>query len=834
MASYVSNQPIQYNQTTSNINLPLEANVLNTLEGRYNQNKAQIQQVLDAYGSIDLLRDEDKEYLAGKLRDVTESINNSGNRNLARSYVAQDILNKAKTVAQDTVVLNAMESTLNKKNYDSQYSEMCKKDPSKCNDLNYEYGLYKAGYNEYMAGKSDKLGSVKVRPYTDFMSNAIKKAKDLKDLKGDQEIEIPNPSKPGGYIKKKISGLTVDEVMNYFPEILSSEEREQMKIDGWGRMKNMDSRMIEQEANVFFNTKLKLLDDVIKEQDSIINGDGYSQSQKDDATRLKQVYQAQKNDYSLLSTQVNKQSPEEVGYLFQKESFNKTAANLFTGRTSITYDDSGYYSMEKLKLDYSAEQRAIEKHNADMAEHNAKMAKDYGLNADGTPKTDTWTQTPEEEQNVGDKTSDYEKARTAYDDSFREIVSTVESVYNNDIVSESNKNKFLTQLKANNYTVKNGKIVSLIPNNTVSKASAAEVAYREARLDVYDANADKIITEASTTRELLLHPLVEAEKGEPVNEPTYTQTYTDPMGGVYETPVGKVPDIKKMSERLQKYDIGSLLPSKYKNVINITQEGDRSRLIQMLPQTIKDTDGNVVATGVGAFNAKNPVTIKKIPDGYVIEQDRGISDSGEDKGKPLQPATTTVYRNSAAYNYIEQHVNTIQSNNISVQSVPKTFSITPIVKPTFVDDNNKDLKNNYINRLITNVNQKTLSEIGSSVTPQGLPLINPAIFLTKEDSKNYFKAILSKKATEEQIDNLLKRVESKFDEYSIKVKPNTNKQNWILEFDSPYSSEKSVKILGGSELHKDYSYMVKTFPQVLILSEIAKELIKNPQQIDKI
>ena len=182
MASYVSNQPIQYNRTTSNINLPLEANVLNTLEGRYNQNKAQIQQVLDAYGSIDLLRDEDKEYLAGKLRDVTESINNSGNRNLARSYVAQDALNKAKTVAQDTVVLNAMESTLNKKSYDSQYSEMCKKDPSKCNDLNYEYGLYKAGYNEYMAGKSNKLGSVKVRPYTDSMSNAIKKAKDLKDL----------------------------------------------------------------------------------------------------------------------------------------------------------------------------------------------------------------------------------------------------------------------------------------------------------------------------------------------------------------------------------------------------------------------------------------------------------------------------------------------------------------------------------------------------------------------------------------------------------------------------------------------------------------------------
>ena len=164
--------------------------------------------------------------------------------------------------------------------------------------------------------------------------------------------------------------------------------------------------------------------------------------------------------------------------------------------------------MEKLKLDYSAEQRAIEKHNADMAEHNAKMAKDYGLNPDGTPKKEaTWTQTTEEEQNVGNKTSDYEKARTVYDDSFRDIVNTVESVYNSDIVNESNKEKFLAKLKTDNYTVKNGKIVSLIPNNPSSKALAAELAYREAKLDVYDANADKVITEASTTRELLMHPL---------------------------------------------------------------------------------------------------------------------------------------------------------------------------------------------------------------------------------------------------------------------------------------------------------------------------------------
>lgn len=186
MATSYLSQKYEPSQVSSNINLPLTLKVLEMKQGKYDTAKAQINQTLDQFGGLKVLRDDDNKYIAAKLTDVRNNIETMGDVDLSRSGVTDSIMGNIKQVAQDPIILNALEQTYKKKAYDTE-AEKYKKE-GKYSDINYQDGLEQGDYVNYMSGKTEKLGTLRYQEYVDVNSKLSKKAQDYVKLMGKKQL----------------------------------------------------------------------------------------------------------------------------------------------------------------------------------------------------------------------------------------------------------------------------------------------------------------------------------------------------------------------------------------------------------------------------------------------------------------------------------------------------------------------------------------------------------------------------------------------------------------------------------------------------------------------
>jgi hypothetical protein len=533
------------------------------------------------------------------------------------------------------------------------------------------------------------------------------------------------------------------------------------------------------------------------------------------------------------------------------------------------------------------------------------MRKDYNKNPDGTEiKPEDFPTTPIENQKVEDRKSDYEATVEAYNTAYNDIINNVQAVYNDDVVPEENKAKFEKVLKINGFEVVNGAITKIKgwKGANVSKADAAQAAFTAAKFGIFAPQTEKIVIDATTTRENIVGVLGKVDKSyinkvSPQRINAFFQEIifkespnnSTPKGvaqlrmidflkqegiisgnnmnfKVFEERVTKDLSFKKRAlSYIEDFDRASNNENNYMNRIvgedvmkdretivknanitpyiqtdrysvNIAKEEDRKALIGKIPSTVKDEEGNDIPTGVAMLDEKRPFTVEETRDGFKITQDRGVETSGKKKGQPLAPTVINVFKGSAAYNFIAERTGSKKTNEISLTTVPSNYKIKTDTRPYFIDADNDDIKNAHINRLKTNVNTGILNSISSAITPRNASVaISPEVFLTKESTVFYFKGLLQGTEYQDQVEGMVDRISKSFDKYNIAVKPNTNKTNWVTEFSSPFSDKTVVKNLTSSqEISKDYIYLLKTMPQILILTEVAKELMKDPSKVSKI
>ena len=186
MATSYLSERYEPSAVSSNINLPLTLKVLEMKQGKYDTAKAQINQTLDQFGGLKAWRDIDNKYIAAKLTDVRNNIETMGDVDLSRSGVTDSIMGNIKQVAQDPFILNALEQTYKKKAYDIE-AEKYKKE-GKYSDLNYKDGLELAGADDYLAGKTEKIGDLKYQEYRDVSGKLSKEAQEYVKLMGKKQL----------------------------------------------------------------------------------------------------------------------------------------------------------------------------------------------------------------------------------------------------------------------------------------------------------------------------------------------------------------------------------------------------------------------------------------------------------------------------------------------------------------------------------------------------------------------------------------------------------------------------------------------------------------------
>ena len=228
MASFLGttfeNTPVQ-----SKINAPMIQTVLSMKQGQYDATKQKLQAGLDQLEALQVLRPQDSEYIQAKINSTVNSINDYSNLELTPN-VEMDLTNQIKSVARDPFIINAIENTTKYRNFNLTVDEIRKKKPELYSDVNYSDALDQGGYQEYMQGKTNKIGNLEYHNYIDapkvLNESVAKWAKDY-----GYKTTVNSINKGLYFVNEKKQVLTKSEIVDFIKTNIDPNTKKQLEIN---------------------------------------------------------------------------------------------------------------------------------------------------------------------------------------------------------------------------------------------------------------------------------------------------------------------------------------------------------------------------------------------------------------------------------------------------------------------------------------------------------------------------------------------------------------------------------------------------------------------------
>jgi hypothetical protein len=207
--------------------------VLTYEDQQFTQNANKIQQQIDAYGSMDVVRPQDKQYLNGKMNDLVNGINNLGGVNLADPSIANQIQGLGAGIYSDPKIINAVSGTRAFRNLQGQYQQWLT-DPKfkgQYSKVNEAYDMNQASnwFNNKEVG-AQYTGPTSATPYTDIDKMANDAFKKLKGNYTESTVQS------GYYIRKDGSEtLSEKELAQRARDLVlnNPQSAEQAKRNSW-------------------------------------------------------------------------------------------------------------------------------------------------------------------------------------------------------------------------------------------------------------------------------------------------------------------------------------------------------------------------------------------------------------------------------------------------------------------------------------------------------------------------------------------------------------------------------------------------------------------------
>jgi len=233
-------------------------------QSNYDYNTAQVNQAISQFGSIDLIRQEDRDYLYNNLKEVISIVDNSDTIDFSKSGVGSE-LSGFISKAIDGKVLKQAQNTMAIRKFETGLEALKEENPELYSSINDRDARYMSGYYKYMNGETDTLGSLNYIPFTDVEGKMIKTIKTLKEIYPDQEVEVPLGN---GYMqKKKISQLNSYEWKHLLEGSLSNIDRAQLAIDGRNSLGYSNENALKMVESFKAQTE-KQYDDLIQQKQS--------------------------------------------------------------------------------------------------------------------------------------------------------------------------------------------------------------------------------------------------------------------------------------------------------------------------------------------------------------------------------------------------------------------------------------------------------------------------------------------------------------------------------------------------------------------------------------
>lgn len=339
-------------------NLQLAIGVANTLQSRYDANKAAIDNTIAQYESLRGLTETDNAYIAAQVSNVKNQINQLGSLNLAHNTGRDTVLNNLKNVLKDPIIQDILVSKANKDAYDAEASKWKEKNPKEYSDTNYQYGLYKGGLEDYIQGKSKKLGSMSFIPQAD----PKKELKEVADNIEKYDTEIEKTWTESGYIyTQKGKRITEDKIRNIAETFLTDGAKKQLVIDGWATIHqgNSEEERLTNTKRVFeeYKTqKLKNEKEIVDRYQAEAKKTGFEQDKKN-AEIVQENYS--NLEKGLLEVSSEGSAEQMYGTVYKDTTLSNFAKTFSYDTVAITdiKGDTTYMANVKMEYDRMKDER---------------------------------------------------------------------------------------------------------------------------------------------------------------------------------------------------------------------------------------------------------------------------------------------------------------------------------------------------------------------------------------------------------------------------------------------------------------------------------------------
>ena len=271
---------------------------------------------------------------------------------------------------KDPIVQGILVSKANVDNLQAEYKKIVEKDPSKANEVNLNYALYKGGYNDYMQGRVKKVGSMSYTPNIEYR-------KELKDIaenieKFDTEIEKTWVDGQGYIYTQKGKRITEDRIRNIAESFLTDGAKKQMVIDGWGSIHqgNTEEERMANTVKAFEQYKVNKLSSE-KELLATYRGQANKTGSEVDKENLRLANENYNNIEKGLNNIGQSGSAEQMyGTIYKSSTLDNFSKTFAYNTVDITDIKSDTTYMSKVRMSFDAEQDRIK---------NAMAEKKYQL-----------------------------------------------------------------------------------------------------------------------------------------------------------------------------------------------------------------------------------------------------------------------------------------------------------------------------------------------------------------------------------------------------------------------------------------------------------------------
>lgn len=385
MSNFLS-APYEKNTPRTDDNFSLLAKVMEVKQGRYDANKAKIDQTLALYqNNLRGLRDEDNQYIAERVKEAQNIISNYGNRDFSSTTNTETLLSSLRSITEDPIVQSAVMNKAKFDQYNLQVDEVRKKKPESYSDVNYQFGLSQMGYQSYLEGKTKGLSSTN---YIDYYDDN-KEFKEFSENLEKYDTDIEKTAAPGGdgYLyTQKGKVLTKDDIKFKLDSLLSAKALQQMKINAWasydqGRTEDEKINNIVTNFNTYKQSKLLNLDQKVAEAELALKNGTASQAYVDQVKLAKTSFEKSANE-ALADPQRYREAMYTQMYKDIKIDNFASAFAYNTVSTTIS-PDTTFVAMKKLEWD-----RYMDEENLKVAQFKAGMLGGAGQASDIQQKAD--------------------------------------------------------------------------------------------------------------------------------------------------------------------------------------------------------------------------------------------------------------------------------------------------------------------------------------------------------------------------------------------------------------------------------------------------------------